>query len=312
MVEDVCAIAVTYNPELERLRQVLCALQPQVGRIIVVDNASSEADRLADLVESISGCELLRLPTNQGLGLALNRGAQQARRGNCGALLLMDQDSIASPTMVGDLLRGLHALQQGGAAVAAIGPRFRDRHSGNLSRHVVFAGWRVGRVHCAHAAQPVRVDFLITSGTLIPLSALDRVGAFEEALFIDHVDTEWVLRAQHQGMQVFGDCAAVMEHDLGEYRQRFWLGRWREIPMHKPFRYYYIVRNSLWLRRQRHASRAWKRVDATRLLQILLFMAMFHRERWSVLRMMMQGAWDAWRGRMGRMGMADGPAPARR
>lgn len=251
-------------------------------------------------METLPNGTLLHLGRNLGIGAALNYGVSEARSAGCDAILLMDQDSVASETMVSDLSRGLLRLLARGIKVAAIGPRFIDRESGNLSRHVAFAGWRVGRIDCHSPEQPVEVDFLITSGSLIPLDALSTVGPFDEGLFIDHVDTEWVLRAQAKGYHVFGDCTAVMEHDLGEWRRRIWLGRWREVPIHKPFRYYYIFRNSIWLRRQPQASAAWKRVDATRLLQIFGFMMMFHPQRLAVLKMMIRGIRDGTKRRMGK------------
>ncbi len=301
----VCAIAVTFNPDLRKLERMLLALAPQVGRVVVVDNGSANVGEVAVLVASTSGARLLSLGRNLGIGAALNRGVDEARRELVDAVLLMDQDSVPSSTMVADLERGLEAASKGNVrGVAAIGPRFRDGVSGNLSRHVVFSRWRVGRVDCFSAEEPVAVDFLITSGTLIPVNALAAVGPFDEGLFIDHVDTEWVLRAGAKGFQTFGDCVAIMEHDLGEYRKRVWALRWREVPMHKPFRYYYIFRNSLWLRRQPHASSAWRRADATRLVQIFVFMLVFHPNRWTVFKMMLNGARDSLRGRMGSMGEA--------
>lgn len=255
---------------------------------------------LVALVASFQACYLLALGRNRGIGAALNQGIGAVKDVGCDAVVLMDQDSIPSPTMVGDLHRGLRWLMDQGERVAAIGPRFFDRHSGQLSRHVVFAGWRVGRIDCRSDHQPLAVDFLITSGSLVPLDTLAVIGGFNEELFIDHVDTEWVLRAQSKGYRAFGDCTAVMEHDLGEYRRRIWLGRWREVPVHKPFRYYYIYRNSIWLRRQPYTTAVWKRVDATRLMQIFGFMTLFHPQRLTVLKMIWRGWQDGLRGRMGR------------
>ncbi len=298
--DNYSSIVVTFNPDPKRLVVVLSILYRQVERIIVVDNGSANSDEIATIVAALPNGTLLTLKRNLGIGAALNLGISEVRADGCDAVLLMDQDSIPSETMVSDLSRGLLHLLARGSKVAAIGPRFIDRQSGSLSRHVAFAGWRVGRIDCHSPEPPVEVDFLITSGSLIPLDALSTVGPFNEGLFIDHVDTEWVLRAQAKGYHVFGDCTAVMEHDLGEWRRRIWLGRWREVPIHKPFRYYYIFRNSIWLRRQPQASAAWKRVDATRLVQIFGFMTLFHPQRLTVLRMMVRGLRDGLRGRMGK------------
>lgn len=297
---NIFAIIVTFNPDLERLNIVLSSLCRQVDRIVAVDNGSANTKELTALMMMRPNAALLSLGRNLGIGAALNHGMREARAAGCDTVLLMDQDSIPSASMVSDLFRGLRHLCARGEKVAAIGPRFIDRESGSLSHHVIFAGWRVGRIDCHAPEQPVEVDFLITSGSLIPLDVVNTVGPFDEGLFIDHVDTEWVLRAQTKGYRVFGDCTAVMEHDLGEWRRRIWLGRWREVPIHKPFRYYYIFRNSIWLRQQPQASAEWKRVDATRLMQIFGFMALFHPQRLTVIRMILRGLCDGLRGNMGK------------
>lgn len=297
----ICAIVVTFNPSLERLAVVLSSLQTQVDRIHVIDNGSENSDRLASMVSLISGVYLLQMDCNLGVGAALNCGAASAIAVGCDFLLLLDQDSVPAITMVADLTRGLRVLLEMGCKLAAIGPRFVNRHSKKISCHVVFSGWHVGRVDCVSTYQPVEVDFLITSGSLIPVKSFREIGLFDENLFIDHVDTEWVLRARAKGYCFFGDCAAVMEHDLGEWRRRIWLWRWREVPIHKPFRYYYIFRNSIWLRGQPYATRVWKRVDAMRLVQLVVFMTLFHPQRFSVLRMVGRGVYDGWRGALGRM-----------
>lgn len=295
------AIVVTFNPDLNRLVKVLSSLQAQVKHIQVVDNGSANADQLAAAAASIPSVDLLRLERNFGVGVAFNHGIDAALAAGCEAVLLMDQDSIPLAGMVSNLLLGLERLRARNASVAAIGPRFIDRRTGNLSRHVIFAFWHVGRVDCLSLDQPVKVDYLITSGSLVPAEALRAIGPFDENLFIDHVDTEWVLRAKSKGYLAYGDCAALMEHDLGEFRRRIWLWRWREVPIHKPFRYYYIFRNSIWLYGMPHASAAWKRVDAMRLLQIVVFMTIFHPQRWAVLRMIVRGMLDGLHKRMGKL-----------
>lgn len=301
-MDRLLAVIVSFNPEKSRLHILLSTLRCQLDDIVIVDNGSDNFEELNEMVQGVPNCKLLPLKHNLGIGVALNYGICEARAAGYGAVLLMDQDSIPSSTMVSDLSQGLRQLFARGEKAAAIGPRFVDKETGMLSRHVVFAGWRVGRVDCNSKTEPVEVDFLITSGSLIPLEALNTVGPFEERLFIDHVDTDWVLRAKAMGYRVFGDCTALMEHNLGEWRRRIWLGRWREVPIHKPFRYYYIFRNSIWLRQQPHASVAWKRVDSTRLFLIFCFMAIFHPQRLSVLKMIVLGVYDGLRGRMGKCG----------
>lgn len=299
VTQRVVAIVVTYNPEGARLRQAVCALRQEACTVVLIDNASAYVPAQQFAASDGTGLIVLRMTRNVGIGAAQNAGIEIARSLNASHVLLMDQDSVPRPGMVSHLLAWDAELRARGAALSAIGPRFADAASGQMSQHVRFARWHVGRVACGASDEPVPVDYLITSGSLIALDTLERVGPMDESLFIDHVDTEWILRARSLGLQAYGACDAVMEHELGEFRRRVWLLRWREVPFHKPFRYYYIVRNSLALYRRAYMPREWIRVDAVRLLQIFVYMSMFHPQRWQFMRMAIRGVRDAFARRSG-------------
>lgn len=170
---------------------------------------------------------------NRGLAAAQNRGIALARAAGATHVLLLDQDSVPLPGMTARLLRGLEALQARGVKVACVGPRLRCY--GSLTR---------ARDEC---------DALIASGSLLPMAVLDEVGGMEEALFIDQVDTEWCLRARRRGYRAFGVRDAVLDHRPGESLRWIWLGRWRRLIRHPPFRYYTIFRNTLVLCRRDYA-----------------------------------------------------------
>ena len=91
----------------------------------------------------------------------------------------------------------------------------------------------------------------------------------DEALFIS-LDTEWFC-ALGPGMNV-GVCDALMDRGLEDRTVRVWLGRWRYLPVHKPFRYYYEYRNSLLLWRRDYPSRRWKHTDMLRLAKMFFIL----------------------------------------
>lgn len=291
----VVAVVVTFYPDPARLQLLVQMLHIENCAVVLVDNGGTP--ELAEAGQT--AVTLHRMSRNVGMGAALNAGIALASAQHATHVLLMDQDSVPLPGMITHLLAWDAKLRARGIALSAIGPRFVDATSGQISQHVHFARWHVGRIDCGPSKEPVPVDYLITSGSLIALDTFERVGPMDESLFIDHVDTEWILRARSLGMQAYGACDAVMEHELGEFRRRVWLLRWRDVPFHKPFRYYYIVRNSLTLYRRTYMSREWIRIDAVRLLQIFLYMALFHPQRWQFMRMAIRGIRDAFAGRGG-------------
>jgi rhamnosyltransferase len=145
-------------------------------------------------------------------------------------------------------------------------------------------------------------DLLIASGTLIPAAAWPAVGAMDEALFIDKVDTDWCLRAA-AGWHLIGAPAARLRHRLGQRQIQLWFLGWRRLALHAPFRYHYMWRNGLLLRRRPHATPACRRADARQLRSLLLDFGLLAPEgRLARLGMMARGAWNGWRGRSGRLG----------
>ncbi|MFM0017763.1 glycosyltransferase family 2 protein [Paraburkholderia azotifigens] len=291
-VAGVAAIIVSYQPDLARLTDLLKAVSSQTDSVVVVDNGSIE-DVAGSLASQFgSGVDVVSLGKNLGIAAAHNVGIRWARDRGAQYVLLMDQDSVPEPGMVCALKSAHDDLVAAGNKVAAVGPRPKDRQTGHLAPHVRFAGFRFAPVMCEPGRRVVLTDVLISSGSLISVDVLDAVGGMDERLFIDQVDIEWVLRARAKGYRVWGHCEAAMSHALGEQRRRVWLGRWREIPLHKPFRYYYMFRNSVLLQRRDYPCRDWRRVDTIRLLQMLVFVTLFHPQRFQALGSTLRGLRD--------------------
>jgi rhamnosyltransferase len=194
--------------------------------------------------------------------------------------------------MVAELMRVESEALAAGHAVAAVGPRYVDTDSGRRSYFVRCGPISFRRVECVEPSGWVVADFLISSGSLIRLEAIDAVGLMDEGLFIDMVDTDWFLRANRSGHVAIGACGAWMKHHLGEQTLVIRLPRTRTLPVHKPFRYYYMFRNSLVLYRRSYAPLSWIVPDLARLAQIALFFGVIHSARRLNLQMMARGIAD--------------------
>lgn len=287
---DVCAVLVSHRPELAVLAEALDALLPQVGAMVLVDNATP-GHSLHDFCAQRPELAMLALPENLGLAHALNAGITHARSlPGIMHVLLMDQDSVAEPGMVAALHTALAKLSAR-EKIAAVGPRFRDPREAADAPFV-----RIGfpfnhKLRCAGDGGEVRCDFLISSGCMIPLGVLDEVGGMDADLFIDNVDLDWCFRAVAAGYSLHGICAAHMRHHLGETRQRV-PGLPRSIVVHPPRRLYYMMRNRVWLYRRAYTPRRWIAQDLPRLVTKLLLFSLLVPPRWRNLRCMVAGLRD--------------------
>ncbi len=296
----VAAVVVGYEPDESLLERNLRSIAPQVDRIYLVDNSTAfRAEEFCTELD-LDGLRCIALGSNRGIAAALNRGIQAADQDGLAFVLLLDQDSESSPDLVRQLLSAYGQLDCEGSRVAAVGSRALDRTTRYLSNALHF-GWFSTRSAPCPEGEVVPVEFLITSGTLIPLEALRKVGGMREDLFIDHVDTEWLLRARSRGYAAYLCCSAHIVHAMGERRLRVWAGRWRNAPLHKPFRYYYLFRNYLLLLRQKRLSRKWKFMESQRLMQMIFFLVIFSHERRSIAYFIAKGILDGLRNKGGRI-----------
>jgi rhamnosyltransferase len=282
---SVCAVVVGHEPDRDRLRGVLTRVRGQVDHTIVVDNGPGETARevAADL-----GVTVLRQPTNIGLAAAVNRGIEWAREHGCSHVLLLDQDSWPAPGMVAVLADALSTVSEE-ERVAAVGSCQLDPRLGELAPFVEVGFPISHKLRCTAGA--VRCDFIIGSGSLVPLAVLDDVGGMDEGLFIDNVDLDWCFRARAHGYAVYGVGGARMEHLLGDRRVPLFGGRLR-IVQHSPSRLYFIMRNRVALYRRRHTPRVWVAQDVPRILVKLVIFGVLIGPRRANLRHMLSGLWD--------------------
>jgi rhamnosyltransferase len=296
----VCAIVVAYRPNLDVLRELLGALAVQVGAVLVVDN--TDADEAGIPADFPGATAVLRQPENPGLARAQNAGIAWARQHGYPYVLFLDQDSLPGYGMVRALMDAHEALGTR-TRVAAVGPRFRDLRDGQDAPFVRVRFPFNRLVRCEPGRPTVECDFLISSGTLVPMVILDDVGGMKEGLFIDNVDLEWSFRARSLGYSLHGVCAATMNHHLGDSRRSLPLGV-GQVTVHGPRRLYYIMRNRVLLYRMRHTPAVWVAQDLPRLFAKLCLFGLLIGPRWSNARFMLRGLLDGWRGR-------EGPCPLR-
>ena len=292
---NICAIIVSYNPDVEVFNRLLNSLTGQVSHIVIVDNCSSNGFEKWIQARPGPSLAIVYLDDNKGLGYAYNIGIQQAKALNCSYVLFFDHDSLPSPNLVCKLMDAHHQLRMQGHQISAIGPVFRDSRTGHLSSFVRFNWFHLHKIIC-DSLTIVPCDFLISSGSLCSIETLHAVGGMDDSLFIDHIDTEWFLRARSMGYHAWGVCDALMDHCLGETTKRIWLFRWRNVYQHKPFRYYYIFRNSILLYRRYYSSIKWLTGDIIRLIQFVLYLTFFSENKRSYFRMILMGVVDGIRG----------------
>ena len=289
----VASITVTYEPDPARLARQFAALRGQVDDMIVVDNGSS-----APSSKPQEGVHTIALGENAGIARAFNVGIAEARRRGAEFVLLLDHDSVPAPRMVEHLMQAAERRLAAGERLAAVGPRIADARDAR-DYPFIRLGWLSNHhLRCGPASGVIACDFLISSGCLVPMRALDAVGNFEEALFVDSVDFEWCSRARDRGFSLYGVCDAELDHQLGDERRDIGAGR---LIVHSPERIYYMTRNRVRLYGRRYVPLKWKWKDVLRMAGKFAALVLFVPPRGAYARMTARALRDAFAGRGGRL-----------
>jgi rhamnosyltransferase len=290
----VIAIIAAYRPEpalLENVRQTAS----QVAHVVVVNDGSPAGSESIFHQLETAGAVVLNQPANMGIAAALNAGIGYARKEwEADFFLTLDQDSLPTADYVRSALATFTRAQDAGLPVGFVA-------ASSYSGHPIPV--RGSERNFVNAFDPMQ------SGWLVPLSTLDRVGDFDEGLFIDGVDSDFTMRTRSAGLSVLVGEGCEIQHDLGQRLPGLLLGKpltvlGREISYnyHSPARVYYICRNGTLLsHRYVRKDPAWviRRLLEESKAHLLRFA--FSRGRSKLLRAALAGFDDAVRGRLGRI-----------
>lgn len=246
-VPDTVCVIVCYRPSVAPLLALCANLTSDGAKVILVDN--TEQPFLSGQTLP-AGCSLITLGYNSGIAHAQNVGVAAALGDGAAVLVFFDQDSRVVP---GFLTALTAPLTPGKAEITS--PRYVDDDSGRT-----LPSLRLGRLGVAttcdeaNSTSPYPVDIVISSGTAATREALRIAGPFDEALFIDSVDTEWCLRCRSRQIPIRVVPAAVMRHRIGSRSIRF---GFFTVLLHSPTRCYYQIRNCFHLMRRKHVPLAF-------------------------------------------------------
>lgn len=218
----VVAGIVTYHPNRQRLIENIMSLHCQVDHVLIIDNGSEELEFIKDI--ACTNVSVVRNGENLGMAKALNILLNFALENKYEWMITMDQDSILLEGIVERYLSYSHLND-----VAAMTCFIQDR---NLQEQLDI----------------INIDFkyvkeCITSGCFCNVKILEKIGGFDEALFIDLVDTEFCFNLYSNGYKIIRIPQIGLLHEMG-HAESFSVGN-KKVTVYSepPLRHYYISRN---------------------------------------------------------------------
>lgn len=226
-MEKIFGVVILYNPA-EAVKDHITGYLPFLGELLIIDN-SEPASKL-DFSGWGSQVTIVQDGINKGIAARLNEAARYAIEKGANWLLTMDQDSFFSGDYLKQYLECLGFISD--------------------KNQIAMCGVAFESAPLITDCSVVETDNLITSGSMVNLDLFNRLGDFDENLFIDEVDFEYCARAVKNGFKTIQFRNIYLNHSLGTVSQHRSLKSFRKTSrtLHTPLRLYYMLRNYLYVR----------------------------------------------------------------
>lgn len=290
--EKIYSIIVTFDTDLENFKGVLKQHQKNFMHVIIVNN--SPENHLSSF--QTNRTIVINNKCNIGLGPALNVGILEAKKLGAKMVALFDQDTILPDNFLQNMLKNINSYQ--GPKPALFAPIFFNLVTNHYGALINFKPFRLIRSNPNKKKYFTYPQYVITSGSFIPIPVLDDVGLMLEELFIDFLDIEWCLRARSKEYCIVCFPRVEIRHHLGDKSVSF-MGI--NYPIHSPLRMYYFFRNAMYLYLMREIDFNWRIVDATRNLFRFLFYMLFVKNRFTYFKFIMKGYYHGLIKKMGKL-----------
>ena len=215
-MNNIWIVVLTYNG-LEDTRRCLTSVAavsgPGVTRLLV-DNGSTDGTA-AIVAKEFPWCRVLTVTENRGPAAGYNAGVRAALAGGADGVVLLNNDTVVAPELVTRLRQAAAAHPE----YSIIGPviKFMDdpeqvMTDGFTINSPQFYGFFHRKpVELTESAPPRVTDVDAVNGccVLIRAAVFERIGLFDEQIFIYHDETDFCLRALGAGFK-----AGVIDHAL--------------------------------------------------------------------------------------------------
>lgn len=175
----ILAVVVLYNPDIQLLKKNLFAFQQYVNKIILWDNSSyaSTQQQIDQFLTTFSNIIVIHKKINMGISTALNYAWNFANNHGYKAMLTMDQDSVFHyfPIFKNKVIE---IWENEGLCIC--GPSICDASKTTFDTYDSF----------------IEKKHIITSGMLVPIELLNKIGGYCDNFFVDGIDVELCVKAR--------------------------------------------------------------------------------------------------------------------
>ena len=279
----IAGCVILYHPQMDAIDNILSYID-HVECLYIIDNGGGETVT-AKFVNDPK-VKIIRHKENKGIAYSLNE-VLQAIVNEYDLLLTMDQDSRFLADSIKKYVDACDEIVWN--TTLALGAK------------IIAAGTDIDIVE---NVEWEKAENMITSGNLISVKNALAIGGFDEALFIDEVDSDFIYRGRENELTVlYNKCGIYLAHTVGRPEYHSFLGHLTKVQNHNKIRKYYMFRNRFVVLKKHFRVIGLRRVwnyyikANISLIRDTLF---FEDDTLGKLQYMMMGFIDFWCGRLGK------------
>lgn len=278
---NICCVIVSYNIG-KKIYKCYDSISKQVDRIIIVDNGSDKntVNVLKELSKNKNTIIIFN-DENLGIATALNQGAKIAIKENYKWLLTMDNDSIASNKMIENMILSYNELnsEEKQNIVSIFPNHIEEKFADDYNYY--------------NEDKKEYIEYEITSGNLIKLDVLSKIGFWNENLFIDYVDYELCLRLSINDYKMLKVNNSILIHNLGNSVKKRFLNKTIIVGNHSFIRRYYITRNRLFIwKKYKKYNSLFVKNDKNKFVKEIFIILLYEEYKIKKIKMIIKGIKD--------------------
>ncbi len=267
----IAGVVVIYNPTSDIIKNITSYIK-NISHLYLVDNSEESNEELLNSISDVSKFEFIHNQVNLGVAKALNIAIEKATKAGFKYLLTMDQDSLFE----GDSLKKLLA-NISDESVGIYSPFHKNKYFTNPP----------------HNESIQEVSDVMTSGNILNLSVINKVGYFNEDYFIDYVDIEFCLRLRLKEFKIMRINKSFLIHNEANLEKKFFLGKTVYPPNHSAIRWYYKIRNYLYLKKvYLEYFPEYFKIEKINIRNNIFKVMLFEKNKFAKIKMMIKGRTD--------------------
>lgn len=273
----VAVVIVLFHPSDEDVANAAYLAEAYDG--VIVDNSEEENFQS----RQVGRMHYLPLMQNEGIAEAHNKSISIImQEGKARYIVLLDQDSRCPTDYPRQIAKEYCQLRRETNNLCALGPTVCQIETGEEYKSAFHKDNYV-------SSRLIKRKDIIASGCCLSVEAIQQVGLFDAALFIDFVDTEWCYRASSKGFVCGITPNVQLYHKVG--KKEIHIGR-HIVSISAPFRYYYQYRNYVILTAKKHVPVSFKINFGIKFLLRFFYIPLIIKDGWSSWKYMAKGIRD--------------------